>query len=171
MFTPNFNFDFTRNGMFNFQFVQHRPPFLPPTLSHTFSYDPGRGITAHINQISSHISSIPRPLIVNPIELIPPVPEPQKLDLMKHEVTWNRSKKMMFIIRDTEPKELSSLKEAHNSILNDIFSGKLLNDEPQAGAPAEIVGVDMIIRSILLPPQIEKDLKRTEQAVYNYCLK
>ena len=173
MFNPSFNFDFSRKGMFNFEFVQHRPPLIPPTLSHTFSYEPGRGITAHINMISSHISSIPRLPIVNPIDLIPPVPESPKLDLKKHEVIDKRSgaAQVKFIIHNTEPMELTRLKEAHNAILADIYSGKLLNDIPQFGAPAAIKGIDMIARGILGPPQIIENLKKTEQAVYDYCLK
>ena len=173
MFNSSFNFDFYRKGLFNFKFVQHRPPFIPPTLSHTFNYDSGRGITTHINIISSHISAIPRLPMVNPIDLIHPAPEPPKLDLKKHEVIdkKNGATQIKFIIHNTEPMELTRLKEAHNAILTDIYSGKLLNDTPQFGAPAAIKGIDMIARGILGPPQIIENLKKTEQAVYNYCFK
>ena len=57
--------------------------------------------------------------------------------------------------------ELTRLKEAHNAILTDIYSGKLLNDTPQFGAPAAIKGIDMIARGILGPPQIIENLKST----------
>ena len=161
MFNSSFNFDLSRKAIYNFEFVQHRPPFIPPTLSHTFSYDHGRGITAHINMVSSHVSSIPRMPIVNPIDLIPPAPEPPKLDLKKHEVIDQRSgaTQVKFIIHNTEPQELTKLKEAHNTILSDIYSGKLLNDNPQDGAPPSIIGIDMIARGILAPPQIIENYK------------
>lgn len=42
---------------------------------------------------------------------------------------------------------------------------------PQFGAPTAIKGIDMIARGILGPPQIIENLKKTEQAVYNYCFK
>lgn len=150
---------------FDINFMQSCIPdfnFTPQLHFHCFSYNHSTGIPMHINQLCNHIKTFN----LTPLTL--------KLDCLKHDVPDVRSGAVQskFIIRPDEPGDLSILKANYNTIVEDIYDGKLLNDDniiTEGGAIG--AGIQMISQGLLAPKVIGEALKKTENAVFEYCIK